>query len=184
MSKLLQGVAVLLLLSAPCAASAQPDASAEARSSELRAAARRHAEAGRLEEAFANIDEASRLTADATVFLELGELADRLRLDEIALSAYETYLARRTDAPDRAAIAGRVRVLRLLLRGHRFARAAAPARGVALVDWSGQPNARSRDLIPLAEWDGTLRARPRPPAPDLLPATVLDPGLGQRLSPP
>lgn len=185
MGKLLHGVVALLLLSAPCAAGAQPpDPGAEARASALRAAARRHADAGRLEEAFAAVHEASLLTGDPIVFLELGELADRLRLDEVALSAYETYLARRTDAPDRAAIVGRVRVLRLLLAGHRFVRPRAPAVGVALVDWSGRPAASSRDLIPLAEWDGTLRVRRPSPAPDLLPASVLDPGLGRRLSPP
>ena len=184
MGKLLHAVVALLLFGAPCAVEAQPERGAEARSSELRAAARRHAEAGRLEEAFASVDEASQLTADATVFLELGELADRLRLDDIALSAYETYLARRADAPDRAAIAGRVRVLRLLLAGHRFARPSERGRGVALVDWRGRPNESARDLIPLADWDGTLRIRSRPTGSDLLPATVLERGPGRRLSPP
>ena len=43
MGKLLHGVVALLLFGAPCAVEAQPEQGAEARSSELRAAARRHA---------------------------------------------------------------------------------------------------------------------------------------------
>lgn len=156
------------------ASDAAPDP--EARAIALREAARRDAEAGRIEEAFIASREAAELTRDPVAFRELGELADRLRLDTIALAAYEAYLARRADAPDRAAIEGRVRVLRLLRDGHRFS--ARPLGGDALVDWDGRPVLvrRRADLVPLAEWDGTLPAGAA--------RASVEPGLGRRLSPP
>jgi tetratricopeptide (TPR) repeat protein len=168
-SSLLLASALLLGLSfvAALPAAHAQDARAEARARELRAAARALVEAGRIEEAFEPLREAVDLTADATVLLELAEVADRLRLDPVALEAYEAYLARRPDAPDRAAIEGRARILRELRAGERFVldgNRASRTRNGTLVDWNGQPVAvrRPTGILTLTDWDGNVRTAPPP----------------------
>ncbi len=161
----------------------------EARAATLRATARERTREGHLEEAFALVRSAAELTDDARVWLEVAEAADRLRLDEVALRAYETYLERRADAPDREEIEARTRVLREVLAGHRYALESEPARGPAaevLVDWNGEPVVVERSGTPraLADWDGTLRALPGSRPPDLLPFPTDNRGLGRRLSAP
>lgn len=188
MYALLRASVLIALLSTATSARAQAPALDEARATALRESARQHAREGQLEEAFGLVRAAAELTADATVWLEIAEAADRLRLDEVALEAYETYLARRADAPDRREIEGRARILREVLAGHRYALEPAPEaeRTEALVDWNGRPVVvrRASVLLPLADWDGTLRRRPRPPTPDLLPFPVVEDGLGRRLADP
>lgn len=172
-----RALVLLVFFSAISGARAQ-DGADEARASELRAAARAHLAAGRIEDAFGALREAAELTRDPTVWLEVGETADRLRIDDVALAAYERYLEERADAPDRAEIEGRVRVLRRIAAGHRYA--VAPTRR-GLVDWEGRPVPLRRPggLVTLAEWD---EATPR--APELLPFPGRPTGLGRRLSPP
>jgi hypothetical protein len=170
---------------APSFASAQTRRE-EARAAEMRRTAREHVESGRFEQAFPLLRAASALSADATVWLELGTLAERMRIDDVAIEAYQTYLARRTDAPDRAEIEGRVRLLRELAAGARYVLdersepVLAEGEGSVLVDWSGRPHrmARVRELITLAEWDGTLTTRSETRERSTVP------GLGRRLSPP
>ncbi|MEZ4339019.1 MAG: tetratricopeptide repeat protein [Sandaracinaceae bacterium] len=165
---------------------------------QLRADARAALAAGRIEEAYPLMQEAARTSDVATDWRELGEIADRLRLDQAALDAYETYLERAPEAPDRAAIEGRVRVLRHILGGGGYAIDDGGAgvsellgwngrrhHGVAtdvLVDWQGRPQTRRTELLTLAEWDGNMRA-PEPPI-----GTTLAPrgrsGLGRALSAP
>lgn len=84
----------------------------EARAEHLRHEARRAVSEGRLEEAFSALRIAAEQTREPAVWLELAEVADRLRLDAVARDAYERYLAAFPNAPARAELAGRVRVLR------------------------------------------------------------------------
>lgn len=176
MKAIARGLVLAALIGLPHAAAAQDD---EARATALREAGRAALRAGQIEEAFASFREAAALTRDATVWLEVGDAADRLRVDDVALSAYERYLELRADAPDRAEIEGRVRVLRELASGRRYT---APAAGRALVDWNGRPVVMRRpaQLVSLAEWDGALEQRER----DAAPRPAAEPGLGRRLSPP
>ena len=51
------------------------------------------------------------LTGDADILYNIGQVADRLRQDEVALDAYERYLEARPDAPDRVNVEGRIRRL-------------------------------------------------------------------------
>lgn len=156
----------------------------EARAAALREEGRAHLREGRIEDAFGSFRDAVSLTRDARVWLELAEAADRLRADDVALAAYERYLEARADAPDRAEIEGRVRVLRELASGRRFALGGAHP----LVDWEGRPLAPSSAsrLVSLARWDGTVGGPPAPRPPELLPFPAPPPalGLGRRLSAP
>lgn len=181
-----------LALAAAPAAHAQPEANAEARSLELREAGRERLRQGQLAEAFGFFREATLLTADPSVWVELGEVADRLRLDEIALQAYQTYLERRRDAPDRAEIEGRVRVLLELAAGQRYTltpNSTIPERRPAVEPASWTTTAvetrRHNDLIVL---DFGARASPPPVIrrrPDLLPLPALESlSLARRLSRP
>ncbi|MBX3272966.1 MAG: hypothetical protein KF729_22075 [Sandaracinaceae bacterium] len=163
----------------------------------LRADARAALAAGRIEDAYGLMRGAAERSRAASDWRELAEIADRLRLDELALSAYETYLARAPDAADRAEIEGRVRVLRRIVQGGRYA---APPDGSTvpelidlegrpveraaprnfLVDWDGRPRtARASGLLTLVEWDGAA------PAPALDAAHVArEGGLGRALATP
>ncbi len=179
--RLLACLALLGLLAlAPQRARAQA-AIDEEQASALREEGRAHLREGRIEDAFSRFREAADHTRDPSVWLEVAEAADRLRIDEVALAAYVRYLEERADAPDRAEIEGRVRVLRELASGRRFA--VSPT-GYGLVDWNGRPVLirRPSQLISLAEWDGTVGAAPSE-ASDLLPLPPPT-GLGRRLSPP
>jgi hypothetical protein len=170
-------------------------ASAQRIAPTAREAARILVQAGRLERAFDTLRAVAPESRDPEVWRDLAEVADQLRLDAVALEAYETYLARRADAPDRAEIEGRVRVLRELAAGGRYVvegnssrltRDARVAHNV-LVDWYGQPLVlrRSTGTITLADWDGSLR-RPGARTPELVPypAAVEERNLGRRLSTP
>ncbi|MCZ7681825.1 MAG: hypothetical protein M5U28_24750 [Sandaracinaceae bacterium] len=181
MHALARGLALgALLLFAPRPALAQePD---EARAAALRERGRAELREGRIEDAFAAFGDAVALTRDPTVWLELGDAADRLRVDDVALAAYERYLAARPDAPDRAEVEGRVRVLREIARGRRFS----PGSAHPLVDWDGRPLSapRASRLVSLARWDGTVGGARGARAPELLPFPAPARGLGRRLSPP
>lgn len=185
-------VAVLVLALAASAA-------AQSRRTPALELGRQRVREGRLEEAFDLLREASREAEDARVWRELAEVADRLRLDAVALEAYETYLLRAPEsAPDRPEIAGRVRVLRELIAGGRYvlegeerpelARDPRVARSNILVDWYGRPLVlrRSTGLISLADWDGSLRRSGPERVPDLVPFpdSTGERNLGRRLARP
>jgi len=181
----------------------------EARAQALRERAEAAVSEGRLEEAFGHVRVAAELTEDPTVWLEVAEIADRLRMDALTVEALERYLAARPDAADRAEVEGRLRVLRAVEGGARFVpeedgRAVrlvvdwdgepivthTPRRGRGqpvnvLVDWQGRPLVvrRSSELLSLAEWDGHIRGRPRIASPELFPFPDVS-GLGRRLSSP
>lgn len=161
----------LLIAAGP--ARAQPP---EASPAQLRTEARAALAQGRIEDAFPLMRRAAEGSQTPTDWRELAEIADRLRLDDAALAAYATYLERAPQADDRAAIEGRIRVLRLLAEGARFAVAGGvpellawngepvarePGQNV-LVDWHGRPQGRRTELLTMAEWEGDVRP-PEPP---------------------
>jgi len=93
------------------------------------------------------------------VWLEVGELADRLRLDAVALRAYQRYLALApADAENRAEIEGCVRVLQHLVRGGRYVVAEDPERVEALIDWDGHSVRPSPAESVLVDWHGRPHA--------------------------
>ncbi|MGE0785582.1 MAG: hypothetical protein AB7S26_07830 [Sandaracinaceae bacterium] len=171
--------AVAWLLAANAAAQAapttQPPQTIETRAvrneRELGRAALR---AGHFGDAYSHFVRAAELGAAADVWLEIGDVADRLRLDVEALVAYERYLALRPTAPDRAEVQARVDALREVRNGARFSadggdvtlvREDAPASaapGSLLVDWAGRPLERQSSrspMIALADWDGNVIPR-------------------------
>lgn len=70
---------------------------------------------GDFERALALFREAFEAAGDPAILLEIGETADRLRRNGVALEAYERYLELAPWAPNRADIDARVRVLRRIL---------------------------------------------------------------------
>jgi hypothetical protein len=165
-------LAFALLLLSPAAALGQ--AADETRARALRDEARLAASDGRLEAAFELLRTATQQTADPVVWLEVAEVADRLRLDQIALQAYEAYLERRPDAPDRGEIRGRVRVLREIVSGNRFVLEGdtpyiTQRSSRVLVDWYGRPLVlRRTGIIMLHDFFDDAAPAPRR-MPDLLP---------------
>ncbi len=193
------GLGLLLSLALPAAAQTG------GRATGLRRRSRAALSEGRLEEAYGLARAAAERSRGAGPWLEVAEIADRLRLDTLALSAYRTYLERAPrNAGDRAEIEGRVRVLEHHIRGGGYtvsedgqtvaavdqrAPSAEPAgrHGNVLVDWQGRPQVRgpSPSQLALAAWDGA--AQPRDPS--LISAEhVLGPsepsGLGRALARP
>ncbi len=69
-------------------------------------------ESGAFEDALTAFQRAYELTGDAQILFNVATVADRLRRDELALEAYEGYLAGYPDAPDRANVEGRIRAIR------------------------------------------------------------------------
>jgi tetratricopeptide (TPR) repeat protein len=150
-----RALVALLFLMLPLAASAQ-DANA------LRAQARRAIAAGEFERGLSLLTVAAPLTDDPQVWLELGDAADRVRRDDIALEAYETYLERVPRAANVDEVTARVRILRRTLEGYQ-PRAFGPAERL-LVDWYGHPlSLRSRRAVRLADWEGQVIERDAPP---------------------
>ncbi|MCB9597349.1 MAG: hypothetical protein H6719_31785 [Sandaracinaceae bacterium] len=165
--------ASLLLSSVALAQPAEPDPE------RLRAQAHAALAEGRIEQAYGLMRAAAECEAAASDWREVAEIAGILRLDRVALAAYGAYLERAPQAEDRAAVEGRVRVLRHLAAGAHYALddggrsvrelvdwdgqpiAAGPP-GSVLVDWQGRPQARHTELLSLAEWDGTVRGPAAP----------------------
>ncbi|MCZ7677755.1 MAG: tetratricopeptide repeat protein [Sandaracinaceae bacterium] len=106
-------LAALVLLSA-APASAQPS---------LREQGRVALREGRFEDALRLFRFAVDNGGEPTLWLDVGDAADRLRADGVALEAYERYLEVRPDAPDRVEVLARVQVLRAVLHRPRADRA-------------------------------------------------------------
>lgn len=138
-------LAALVLLSA-APASAQPS---------LREQGRAALREGRFEDALRLFRFAADSGGDPSLWLDVGDAADRLRADGVALEAYERYLEVRPDAPDRVEVLARVQILRAVL--HR------------------RPRADRADFIPASTILDALEHAPPERAP---------PGLGRRLSAP
>ena len=152
---------------------------------------------GRLPDAFAAYHRATtRAPADPRAWRALAEVAERLRVDDVALHAYRRYLELAPRADDHAEIAGRVHAIEQLARGARFVPEgdgestrvvlveAPPGSRHVLVDWQGRPLRvrRTSELLSLADWDGSLRSEiPN----ELMPFPTDDErGLGRRLGAP
>lgn len=186
---------------------AQPEEPAPARDEpaarRLRAEAASARAAGQLERAFEAYRRAAPLTGDPTAWRDLAEVADHLRMNEVALEAYRRYLAARPHASDAAEIGGRVRVLGLIETGVRFVASdgavtvdaapeaptrPSPAQSDVLVDWQGRPVSRrpSSELLTLAEWDNPRVERAYPMPRELMPFPGPGPsgGIGRRLARP
>lgn len=123
----------------------------------LRAQGRAALHDGRFDDALRLFRSATESSVDPSVWLEVGDAADRLRDDGTALDAYERYLVARPDAPDRAEIRARIAVLRTVLE-----RGAMPTRA-----------ANIPDFIPAETILDALRSAPPEPV-----------GLGRRLGRP
>lgn len=189
-----------LLTSAP--ASAQTD---ERQARTLRERGRRALAEGRIEEAFGLFRVAAERTSDPEAWLDVGDAADRLRMNSVAVEAYENFLQRSPNTANRTEIEGRLRVLRhhagggsyaLGSDGHTIvsladieaspggaAPAPRPRQSTVLVDWQGNPQVRrtTPELLSLAEWDDSLHT----------PDSIQDgrvsepaPGLGRALATP
>lgn len=139
---------------------AQPEQSPD----ELREAAHWALAGGRFEDALHLFEQASLRTNEARVWLELGDAADRLRRDDVALRAYPTYLDRFPQAPDRTEIEARVQVLRARPR------CVEPSQAPVLAPWPSTPS----------EPEATAAATPRA----LSPMPAAEVGLGRRLAEP
>lgn len=69
-------------------------------------------QAGQWREALDSFQRAYDLTRSPEILFNIGQCADRLRLDREAVTAFELYLERLPQAPDRASVEARIRVLR------------------------------------------------------------------------
>ncbi|MDQ3032683.1 MAG: tetratricopeptide repeat protein [Myxococcota bacterium] len=106
--------ALSLFALAPAAARAQDaraQAALDAEARSLFEAGRSAFEAGRFEAALARFREAYELSGRPTLLYNVGTAADRLRRDAEALEAFRAYVAALPDAPNRAEVESRIRVL-------------------------------------------------------------------------
>lgn len=78
-------------------------------------------ESGRYEEALEYFQHAYALSPRPALLYNLGQAADRARRDDVALDAFRRYLDATPDAPNRAEIEGRVRVLERAVAEHTSA---------------------------------------------------------------
>ncbi|MBW2461781.1 MAG: hypothetical protein JRH11_09045 [Deltaproteobacteria bacterium] len=92
------------------AAVAAGEADSEARA--IYVAGRVAFDEGRYQEALARFQEAHERSQRPELLYNIGMAADRLRLDDVALAAFEEYLAEVTDAQNRVPVENRIRALR------------------------------------------------------------------------
>lgn len=101
-------------------AAAEPELSAEearARDAEARGlfqAGRASFDAGRYQSALDYFERAYELSPRAQLLYNIGQAADRMRLDTRTLAAFEKYLEELPEAPNRTEVENRVRALRAL----------------------------------------------------------------------
>lgn len=100
--------AVALLACASSPASAQEDTEAR----EVFELGRTAFNEGRFEDALDHFRRSYELSGKAELLFNIGVAADRLRLNQDALRAFEEYLEALPDAANRAEVEGRIRVLR------------------------------------------------------------------------
>lgn len=103
-------LALLLLAAPPARAQTAEDRTEEARASFDRGVAAY--EAGSFAEALVSFQHAYELTENAELLYNVATVADRLRRDDVALDAYERYLAAYPDAEDRVNIEARIAAIR------------------------------------------------------------------------
>ena len=107
---------LLLLFVSPLAAQVAAEQAADLPADEIEGRARFEAgraafAAGRFDDALDDFQRAHRLTKNPILLFNIGAAADRLRKDELTLEAFAAYLAQVPEAPNRAEVEGRVRLL-------------------------------------------------------------------------
>lgn len=96
-------------------------------------------EAGSFEEALVSFQRAYELVHDPQILFNVATVADRLRRDQVALEAYEGYLAGMPAAPDRANVEARIAAIRANLAAATPGESTGPARVVADDDGAAEP---------------------------------------------
>lgn len=88
---------------------------------------------GRFQSALDYFQRAYELSSRPALLFNVGSAAERVRQDDVALAAFERYLAELPDAPNRAAVEARIQILRSAIaeREAREAREAAAAEAAA-----------------------------------------------------
>ncbi|MCB9707820.1 MAG: hypothetical protein H6714_03370 [Myxococcales bacterium] len=108
---------MLLAASATSAQDASPSelAPQQAEARDAFVAGQRAYDEGRFEDALKDFRRAYVLTQHVELLYNIATVADRLRYDQQALTAYEQYLAKRPDAKDQAQVQRRIQVLKASL---------------------------------------------------------------------
>ena len=123
----------------------------EAEAQALFAAGRSAYEDGRYEDALDHFRDSYEQSGRPTLLYNIGMSADRLRRDEEALEAFEEFLARVPEHPNRVSTENRVAALRRVLEERDVAEAAAaptPAEVAAAAQPApAEPVASSRDVV-------------------------------------
>lgn len=104
---------LVLLFSLPCAsASAQAEGSLDEEARGIFMAGRAAFDDGRWQEALDYFQRAYELSSRPGLLYNIGQTADRMRQDDVALEAFERYLELMPEAPNRSAVEARLAVLR------------------------------------------------------------------------
>lgn len=115
----------------PPAGEAPPDASHDAEARGLFEAGRAAFADGRFEDALRYFEQSHALSHRPELLYNIGSAADRLQREEQALHAFEEYVERLPDAPNRREVEGRIRVLREHMQRVQAERDAAAAAAAA-----------------------------------------------------
>lgn len=113
------------------AAQARPDASRHAEAGGLFEAGRAAFADGRFKDALRYFEQSHDLSLRSELLYNIGSAADRLQREEQALRAFEEYVQRLPEAPNRREVEGRIRVLREHIAREQAERDAAEAAAVA-----------------------------------------------------
>ena len=120
-------------------------------------------DAGRYQESLDHFQRAYELSQRAALLYNVGQAADRLRKDELALDAFERYLAALPEADNRPAVEERIRVLRQVLQEKQAAAAAAAQQApspqqtaLAATPTATGPAATTASSAPARDDDGNL----------------------------
>lgn len=135
-----------LMLAVPGLAPAQDDLQSDLTEEQARGlfvAGRAAFDAGRYEEALAHFRRAHELSPRARLLYNIALSADRLRLDDEAIDAYEAHLRLEPDSPERARVEQRLS----LLRQQRAERAVQSSLAVEVAE---PPDGRRRRRIALS----------------------------------
>jgi tetratricopeptide (TPR) repeat protein len=108
-------------------------------------------DAGRYGEALGHFQHAFELSKRPALLYNVGQAADRMRRDEVALQAFKQYVAELPEAPNRTAVEERIRVLEGVVAEKQAALAAAQATSAAAAaQTSPQASAHTDPMDPTA----------------------------------
>lgn len=102
---------------------------------------------GRFQSALDYFQRAYELSSRPALLYNIGSAAERVRQDDVALAAFERYLAEMPEAPNRPAVEARIQILRTAIaeREAREAREAATAQSAGAADGTDQAEAPEAD---------------------------------------